>query len=255
MTWYKSIYARFNLEAVVRWVRRLIRERFNSRNPDLPYYITIGVASVLFILALNGFVELTEELAEKELEPFDRRVSAFVTSFRSPGLTGFFSAITRLGERIPYIVISVLLAGLLFLRYKSLNMILQTVAVLLLSSVSNIALKRFISRTRPDVKHLVAVDSMSYPSGHSMSAMAFYGFLIYLCLQLDMPRWVRVLLVAVLVFIIASVGVSRIYLGVHYPSDVAAGFIGGLIWVTFCIVVFNLVVLLRRKRGKGTAER
>lgn len=248
MTWYKTISFRTILENVVKWIRQFAREKLNVQNPDLPYYITIGVAAVLFGLALNGFIELTEEVAENELGAFDRSITDFIISFRSTGLTAFFSAITRLGERIPYIVISVLLASVLYWRYRSLAMILQSVAVLILASLSNIALKQSISRARPDVEHLVYVDSMSYPSGHSMSAMAFYGFLIYLCLKLAMPGWARVMLVTVLVFIIAAVGISRVYLGVHFPSDVAAGFIGGLIWVSLCIVIFNLIFLLRRKK-------
>lgn len=248
MAWYKTLFSAMNLEIIVTWIREFSREKLNVRNPDFPYYITIGVAAVLFVIALNGFIELTDEVAENEMGAFDRVVSDYVTRFRSETLTGFFSAITRLGERIQYVVISILIAGILYWRYRSISLILQTVAVLILASVSNIALKRSIGRARPEVEHLVYVDSMSYPSGHSMSAMAFYGFLIYLCLKIDMPLWARLLLVATLVFVIAAVGVSRVYLGVHFPSDVAAGFIGGLIWVSFCILLFNLIFLFRRKK-------
>lgn len=250
MAWHKTIYSRLQLESIIRWVRHFIKEKLHAHNPDLPYYITIGIAVLLFVVTLNGFVELTDELAENELGAFDRSVTDFITAFRTPGNTVLFSSITRLGERLAYILISVLLAAVLYWRYRSLSTILQTVAVLILASLSNIALKRFFSRARPDVEHLVSVDSMSYPSGHSMSAMAFYGFLIYICLKLQMPGWVRVMLVVAFVLIIAGVGVSRIYLGVHYPSDVAAGFIGGLIWVSFCIVLFNLVILLRARKSR-----
>jgi undecaprenyl-diphosphatase len=86
-----------------------------------------------------------------------------------------------------------------------------------------------------------------------MSAMAFYGLLVYLSFQWKMPRAVRAVLVVLLVTVIVSIGTSRIYLGVHFPSDVAAGFCGGLIWVTFCIVVFNVTDILRRRRQKLAA--
>jgi undecaprenyl-diphosphatase len=119
--------------------------------------------------------------------------------------------------------------------------------VLMLATLSNIVLKKVINRARPSLEHLVSVNTLSYPSGHAMSAMAFYGFLIYLCIRYRMARWLRYLLVSVLVLLILSIGISRIYLGVHYPTDVAAGFIGGLIWVAFCTVLFSLIDLLRRR--------
>jgi membrane-associated phospholipid phosphatase len=83
-----------------------------------------------------------------------------------------------------------------------------------------------------------------------MSAMAFYGFLIYLTTRFKMSHFARALVVTILTLLIASIGLSRIYLGVHYPSDVAAGLLGGVIWVAFSAVVFNVIDLLR-KRNKS----
>jgi undecaprenyl-diphosphatase len=66
-------------------------------------------------------------------------------------------------------------------------------------------------------------------------------------MRYTIKRWLRITLIALLIFIICMIGLSRIYLGVHYPSDVIAGFIGGLIWVTFCAFIFNIFSLLRRR--------
>jgi undecaprenyl-diphosphatase len=82
-----------------------------------------------------------------------------------------------------------------------------------------------------------------------MAAMAFYGFLVYLCLQLKMNHVIRLVLIGILIFTILSIGISRIYLGVHYPSDVAAGFAGGFIWVTLCVTVFNVFELSRKRKN------
>jgi membrane-associated phospholipid phosphatase len=233
---------------VVFWVRKFIREKFHSKNEDLPYYVTILVSAVLFIIALNGFVELTDELAENELGGFDDSVSEFVISFRTDALTDYFSFVTHLGDRNAYIVVTILLAGFYFIKHHSWKFILQTTLVLMLATLSNIVLKKVINRARPSLEHLVSVNTLSYPSGHSMSAMAFYGFLIFLCLRYKMPRWVRYLFVTILVLLILSIGVSRIYLAVHYPTDVAAGFMGGFIWVAFCTVLFSLFELLRKRQ-------
>lgn len=235
---------------VIRWLRDFFFEKFNSRNEDLPYYVTIVISAVLFIVAMNGFVELTDDLGDNELRSVDESVTTYITSFRKPWLTDYLVFVTHLGDRNAYIVFTVLLALYYFIKNRSWKFIVQTTLVLILATLSNIVLKRVINRARPTLEHLVTVNSLSYPSGHAMSAMAFYGFLIYLCLRYRMRQWIRYVLVVSLVLLIVSIGISRIYLGVHYPTDVAAGFIGGLLWVTFCAIVFTIIDLLRR-RQKG----
>lgn len=242
---------------LVEWIRRFTREKFHSRNEDLPYYVTIVISAILFIVALNGFVEITDELADNQLTGFDGSVSEYVISFRNNTLTDFFIFVTHLGDRDAYVLITVCLAAYYFFKRRSGKFIVQTTLVLLLATFSNIVLKRFFNRERPELEHLVSVNTLSYPSGHSMSAMAFYGFLIYLCLRYRMRAWLKIFFVLLLSTAIISIGMSRIYLGVHYPTDVAAGFIGGFIWIAFCAVVFNLFELLRKRphsRRPGSNE-
>jgi len=236
---------------VIYWIRDFIRTRLRSENEDLPYYLAILIAAFLFIVGINGFIELTEELAENELTTFDEKVTEFVVGFRSEGLTRYLTFVTHLGDRYAYVAVTVLLAAWFFFRYRSWKFVLQSIGVLLLASLSNVILKQVIHRERPSLEHLVTVNTLSYPSGHSMSAMAFYGFLIYLCLRYQMPRSLRFLSIFFLSLLILSIGVSRVYLGVHYPSDVSAGWIGGLIWVAFCAIVFNVIGLWRKRKGNG----
>jgi membrane-associated phospholipid phosphatase len=233
---------------LVKWVRKFIQGKFDSENEDLPYYVTIAISAVLFTIAVNGFVELTDELAENELGSVDKSVTEYLISFRNEPLTDYLTFVTHLGDRYAYLVITLLLAGFYLLKKRSWKFILQTSVVLVLASVSNIVLKRVINRARPSLEHLVTVNTLSYPSGHSMSAMAFYGFLIFLCVRYKMPGWLRYVFISILALLILSIGISRIYLGVHYPSDVAAGFIGGLIWIAFCAVVFSLFELSRKNK-------
>jgi membrane-associated phospholipid phosphatase len=240
------------LQGIIRWIRNFFKLRLQYKNEDLPYYITIVVTLILFSSALKIFIELTDELSEGELKNFDDSITAYVLSFRDSSLTSFFQFATNLGDRIAYTAITVLLGSFLWFRFRNWKFTAQIVSVLLLATLSNIAIKHIIKRSRPSIEHLVSVNTLSFPSGHSMSAMAFYGFLVYLSLQAKMNRWIKVMLCVVLITLTFSIGLSRIYLGVHFPSDVAAGFTGGLIWVTFCAVTFNILELWRRKRRKPT---
>ena len=237
------------LLVVIRWIRSFVREKFHSQYEDLPYYLTIAISAVLFIIAINGFVQLTDEIAENDLVGVDEAVSEYIVSYRSEALTSYFSFVTDLGDRYAYVIFTVLLAAYFFFKNRSWKFIGQTAIVLLLASLSSVVLKRVFNRARPSLEHLVDVNTLSYPSGHSMSAMAFYGFLIFLCVRHRMPTWLRLMLILILVFLILSIGMSRIYLGVHYPTDVAGGFVGGLIWVAFCAVVFSIFELLRRRQA------
>jgi undecaprenyl-diphosphatase len=98
----------------------------------------------------------------------------------------------------------------------------------------------WVNRERPSMDQLVSVSTLSFPSGHAMSAMAFYGFLIYLGFHLASTLGVKLAIFFTLGALILLIGFSRIYLGVHYPSDVLAGFIGGIIWVSFFVTLFKI---------------
>lgn len=233
---------------------RFFKKHVSRKNPDFPFYLLIFIALVIFVVGLNSFVELSEEVQGEAIESFDNRVTEFITSFRTPGLNNFFQFITDLGDVYAYIVATTLAALFFFYKLKNKKFILQLLGVLLLSALANMALKRAFDRARPTIEHLVVVKTLSYPSGHAMSAMAFYGFLIYLVFKIKMHKVLRTFLVLLFSFLILSIGISRIYLGVHFPSDVAGGFIAGLIWVAFCVVLFNIIDLLRQRRRRMDGE-
>jgi membrane-associated phospholipid phosphatase len=237
------------LHDVIQSIRTLFRKKLDYKNEDLPYYVTIFIAVLFFTIALKVFIELTDELREDELKNFDDSITNYVLSLRNESLTSFLQFVTNLGDRYAYIIITIFLGGFLWFRYKSWKFTAQIVSVLLLATFSNIAIKHIINRARPVLEHLVVVNTLSFPSGHSMSAMAFYGFLVYLCATSKMKLLVKIVVIIILVSLILSIGLSRIYLGVHFPSDVLAGFMGGLIWVTLCAVIFNVIALWRKKRA------
>lgn len=241
-------------KGVIQAIERIIefiRIHGSHKNPYLPYYLLIFFSFMVFIIGTNLFVELSEEISGSALRKYDTLITDYITSFRTPALNNFFQFITELGDLYAYIVATTLAAIFFFFKIKNKWFSIQLIAVLVLSTLANIALKRAFGRARPSIEHLVVVKTLSYPSGHSMSAMAFYGFLTYLIFQIKMKNWLRLALALIFTFLILAIGISRIYLGVHFPSDVVGGFIAGLIWVAFCIVLFNIIALLRlRKRRK-----
>lgn len=233
------------MDSLIRKLRSFLAPVLDHLPRFSPYLVTLIAALIIVVGGINLFIELTDTLHTDALAAWDQRVTDYVLSYRSPGLTSYFIAVTEIGDVNGYLVIlgiSVLLTILVFKRWKY---IWQIVLVLALASVSNMILKRFIDRARPGIEHLVVVETLSYPSGHAMSAMAFYGFMIYLVYHFKMHTVLKGLVIFLLALLILSIGVSRIYLGVHYPSDIVGGFIAGLIWVFFCILIFNLIEVFR----------
>ncbi len=224
------------------------KKHVSRSHPDFPFYLLIFIALVVFILGTNLFVELTEKVQGETIDAFDTRVTDYVTSFRTPALNNFFQFVTDLGDVYAYIVATTIAAIFFFFKLKNKKFILQLLGVLILSALANMALKEAFNRARPTIEHLVVVETLSYPSGHAMSAMAFYGFLIYLVFHIKMNKWLRTFLTLLFSALIFFIGLSRVYLGVHFPSDVVGGFTAGLIWIAFCVVLFNIIDLLRQRR-------
>lgn len=241
-----------NIRQYIKEAILYLRRNFPGQHKDLPYYLLIFFAFLFFVFGINFFIELTESLSGAALKSYDDAVTDYIVSFRTPALTHFFQVITDMGDLYGYMIATALIAIVVIVKFRNWQIIVQLMAVTILAALSNLALKRVINRARPEIEHLVVVKSLSYPSGHSMSAMAFYGFLIYLTFRIKMPRWLRWLLCLVFLFLILAIGLSRIYLGVHFPSDVLGGFTAGLIWVAFCIVLFNIIDMLRRRRSSKT---
>lgn len=237
---------RETLYALIKSIRKFLAEKLHQYDKGLPYIITVVIALIIVVGGINLFIELTEHIKDDVLKQYDRAFTDYVISYRTPRLTEYFKFVTDVGDFYGYlIVLSVfLLISLWF--FKKWKLVLQATLVLALATGSNMMLKRFVDRARPGIEHLVSVETLSYPSGHAMSAMAFYGFLIYLIYNFRIHKGVKFLLILLLAFLILSIGISRIYLGVHFPSDIAGGFIAGFIWVVFCVLLFNLIGIFRR---------
>lgn len=235
--------------------RRLKKELEEHQNEYLLFVFSLIIPGIICLFALNAFLEITERLQADELVKFDDLVTDFVYSFRNDGVTSIVTFITDLGDVVTYAIVIPLVGILLYYyghhRWK---LSLQATIVLVSAFLLNVGIKHLISRPRPlEDLRLVTAHSYSFPSGHSMSALAFYGFLIYLTYKHVPNTALKILLILLQSFLILGIGLSRVYLGVHYPTDVLAGFIAGLVWLIICIIVFNFVNVYRKRqvRKKG----
>lgn len=224
---------------------------YKERDAYARYVVGLWVGLAVCLASLYGFIAITEALLEHQVAGFDNAVSSYVHSWRTPVLTSVFTALTELGDIWGYGVVLLLVAVCLYLRKYDWKLSIQAGIVLLTTGAINIVIKSIIGRERPSGEHLVVVSAQSFPSGHSMSCIAFYGFLIYLGWHYFPRRWMKIANAIVLTLLIAAIGTSRVYLGVHYPSDVAAGFVGGLFWLVVCILVFRTFRYRKEKREQA----
>lgn len=222
-------------------------KKYNVRLP----YLTISLIAILIVVGgINLFIELTENLKTTTLAQFDTNVIEYIHSYRTPTLTKYFVFITDVGDVYGYLIAFILCIITFLMIFKSWQYVIQLIVVMALALSSNLILKRIINRSRPNQEHLVTVETLSYPSGHAMAAMAFYGFLIYLFFHFKINLILKSIIITLLISLIISIGISRIYLGVHFPSDIIGGFIAGFIWVILCALMFNLIRVYKKANNK-----
>ena len=190
---------------------------------------------VLFI-ALIGFLALAEDVFNKEIMNGDiigyKIISTFLISDFATPIAKF---ITNFGGAIFLITLTVILVILI----KNKKIGLSIFSNLVIITVLNQLLKIILQRPRPTEFRIIEETGYSFPSGHSMVSMAFYGYLIYLIykyVENKHVKWISIVLLSVL---ICYIGVSRIYLGVHYTSDVLGGFLVSISYLILFISTVN----------------
>ncbi|WP_435414595.1 phosphatase PAP2 family protein [Polaribacter aestuariivivens] len=233
------------IKFIIQKFREFLSRKINKYDEKLPYIFTVIIALIVVISGIKIFVELTENLHTDVLGTFDTKITDYIISFRNPALTSYFSFVTEVGDALGYLVVFTLCSILFYFIFKRWKYAGQLTLVLLLALSSNVILKQIINRARPTLEHLVTVKTLSYPSGHAMTAMAFYGFLIYLITTFNIRKIFKFSMITLLSFLILSIGISRIYLGVHFPSDILGGFIAGFVWVIFCVLLLNILKLFK----------
>lgn len=190
---------------------------------------------ILCMLSIVGFGILSMLMQQQMLTQFDHTIISFIQRFESSLLTAIMNGFTSIGSTS--VVISISLCSLLFL-YKVLKHRVKLILFIVIvggHAILNQVLKLFFQRDRPNVHRLIEIDGYSFPSGHTMITFAVYGTLSFLLWHDISTRSGRIILILFSCIIVLMVGISRIYLGVHYPSDIIGGLLASSIWFTLSI--------------------
>ena len=198
-------------------------------------FIIKNLKWIILFICLIGFLALAEDVFNKEIMDGDiigyKMVSTFLISdFATPGA----KFITNFGGAIFLILTAIVLIILIKNKKIGLAILLNLTIITILNQL----LKRILQRPRPTEYRIIEETGYSFPSGHSMVSMAFYGYLIYLIYKYVKNKYIKWISFALLSILIGTIGISRIYLGVHYTSDVLGGF---LISVSYLIIYVSAV--------------
>ncbi len=198
-------------------------------------FIIKNLKWIILFICLIGFLALAEDVFHKEIMNGDiigyEMVSTFLISDFATPIAKF---ITNFGGAVFLIVLTVVLVILI----KNKKIGVSIFSNLVIITGLNQLLKRILQRPRPTEFKIVEETGYSFPSGHSMVSMAFYGYLIYLIYKYVENKYIKWVLIVLLSCLIVGIGTSRIYLGVHYTSDVLGGF---LISVSYLVIYISAV--------------
>jgi undecaprenyl-diphosphatase len=217
------------------------------------FYATIGIfLSAGAVVALTGtylFAKFAGRVRSGRTQAFDDTVLRWIAENRPPKLEPIMLEITFLGTGTVVMMIVAVSGMFLWLtkhKYSALLLLISTVGGIVLNNL----LKVGFGRPRPQVFDWgTEVVSWSFPSGHAMSAAVVYGTVAYLAARLQVRHLHRVITLVCAAILILAIAMTRLYLGVHYPSDVIAGVIIGLAWAGFCMATLEALQLYARKRA------
>ena len=214
--------------------------------------LALGLGFTAAILALYAFAKLADDVLERDMDQLDGAVVEWLRQFSSPALDTAARVVSFLGSE----AIAVLLVLLLVVFAQQRRW--GTICALLLTTggaqLLNNVLKELFQRTRPaPVLGLIPAQEFSFPSGHAMVSMAFYCFIAYVSWRV-LRGWRRAAWTVGLLLLVLLIGLSRLYLGVHYLTDVAAGYLAGFFWTDAVIIGGSLLSRGRRARASRAAR-
>jgi len=220
-----------------RRILRVWRERVGPR--ILPLLTTVRFIGLLIAaFSLWGFYEIAEEVLERETQSIDTRILLTIRQWHTPLLDRVMVVMTNIGNPSVLLVASLLLAAFLLWRKQRAETV--TLAIAAVGALGlNTVLKELFARSRPELwQRTVDVNFYSFPSGHAMMSVVVFGIIGYL-LATHLPRW-RIVIATGTVLLVCAIGFSRLYFGVHWPTDIVAGYSAGIVWLVACVLSLEI---------------
>ena len=204
------------------------------------------VVSLGFIAAIVGFLlivyalwQITDEIVIEKKTGFDQQIFDALSGYTSPFATDLMLVLTFFGSALFILPAYFVLSAIVYYFKRNRFLSIAIIGVGLFSRLLLFLIKNIFRRERPLQKLTDEVHGFSYPSGHSFSAFAFYGLVIYFIWKTDINTALKWVLSILLFVFAASIAFSRVYLHVHFPSDVIAGFFFSTIWLAVSLWILE----------------
>ncbi|WP_077212475.1 phosphatase PAP2 family protein [Bacillus dakarensis] len=192
----------------------------------------------LFILSLFSlalFVLLAKTYNSGFVEYMDIQAINSIQRLEQANITIVMKFFSYIGDTIRVIFISIIMLLILYKVFHQRVELILFIIVLIGSTTFNVLLKNFFQRERPNILRMIIEDGYSFPSGHTMAALSLYGIISFLMWRHIPKQSGRILLICLSALFILAIGISRIYLGAHYPSDVVGAYLISGFWLMFTI--------------------
>ncbi len=210
-------------------------------------FTELRILLALFIIVAGSwlFIQLAGNVNKGTSDNFDRMIIELIekgnTIVNQQMLSMAMEDVTALGSGTVIFLLTIALAGYYFFHKDYIAFWLIVIAVAG-GTLLSFALKEIFARERPSqIISLISVDSYSFPSGHSMMSAVIYLSLAALIARIQPTRRIKIYVLSLAVILTLLIGISRIYLGVHYPTDVLAGWSIGLVWALICWIAAEFV--------------
>lgn len=224
-------------------VSTAIKTFLSKSDVGMVLFIEIFVGVVLTSFSALFFAKLSHTVLSEQRFFFDSLITQLVLSLRSAALTDVMIVISMIGST-GVVIGSVIVLGYLVLTKHRKEAVIYSAMVLMGAGI-NTLLKFIVQRPRPGEFALVTETNFSFPSGHSMDSFIFFLTIAYFAFHFTRSKTITTVVTIVSICLVLLIGLSRIYLGVHYPSDVLGGYVAGFIWFTTIIVLDRTLIFYR----------
>ena len=202
---------------------------------------------IILLICVIIFYAILEDIFEYEKLKLDIIIyNIIVLKLRTESLTKIMGILTNFGGA--YMLIGLAIMITIFSKNKKTAFIIDLNLIII--TIFNLILKNIIQRPRPEGYRLIAESGYSFPSGHSMISMAFYGLIIYMIWKTMKNKKLRNIVCVLITILVTLIGISRIYLGVHYASDVIGGFVVSIAYLIVYVSITKTILKIEREDNK-----